>query len=184
MKRNLGIIKYRQAIRALMLICIPCILFCGACGTQHPSEVKPPAKEKDLVPVNRFLVKKNEQNIENFIARKGWTMHQTPTGLWYMIYEKGKGEAGSKGKTISFTYNSYLLDGSRCYSSDSLGVKSFKIGNGKVESGLEEAALLLHNGDRARLILPPHLAFGLLGDNNKIPPQSPLLYDLYITDLK
>jgi FKBP-type peptidyl-prolyl cis-trans isomerase len=76
------------------------------------------------------------------------------------------------------------LNGAKCYSSDSLGIKSFRIGSGHVESGLEEAALLLHEGDQARIILPPHLAYGMLGDNNKIPGQASILYDLMVLQIK
>jgi len=141
-------------------------------------------KQRDLVPVNKYLVKKSEQNIINFVQRKGWKMIETATGLWYAIYEHGKGTQGEKGKSISFSYTISLLDGSKCYSSDSLGIKSFRIGSGHVESGLEEASLLLREGDKARIIMPPHLAFGMLGDNNKIPGQSSILYDLTVLQIK
>jgi FKBP-type peptidyl-prolyl cis-trans isomerase FkpA len=141
-------------------------------------------QQRDLVPVNKYLVKKNQQNIVNFVNRKGWNMKETPTGLWFMIYENGHGNKGVQGKAISISYSISLLDGTICYSSDSLGMKSFKIGSGHVEAGLEEAALLLHEGDKARIIMPPHLAYGLLGDNNKIPAQSIILYDLTVVQIK
>jgi FKBP-type peptidyl-prolyl cis-trans isomerase FkpA len=142
------------------------------------------AQQRDLVPVNKYLVKKSEQNIINYIQRKGWDMKETQTGLWYMIYEHGKGKPGEKGKVISFLYELSLLDGQKCYSSDSLGIKSFRIGSGHVESGLEEAALILHEGDKARIIMPPHLAWGILGDNNKIPGQASILYELTVVEVK
>ena len=142
------------------------------------------SSKKDLVSVNKFLVKKNHQNIVNFVHRKGWDMKETSTGLWYMIYRHGAGKAAGSGEVVTFNYSISLLDGQFCYTSDSLGPKSFKIGNGHVESGLEEAILLLHEGDKARLIMPPHLAYGLPGDNNKIPPQSTILYDISVLHIK
>ena len=33
-------------------------------------------------------------------------------------------------------------------------------------------------GDKARLILPAHLAYGMGGDQSKIPPASALFYDV------
>lgn len=138
----------------------------------------------DLVPANKYLVKKNQQNIINYIRRKGWDMKVTSTGLWYMVYKQGNGIKGEKGKSISLRYSLSLLNGTTCYSSDSLGLKTFRIGSGGVESGLEEAVLLLHQGDMARIIMPPHLAYGLLGDNNKIPPQSTILYEITVESIK
>jgi FKBP-type peptidyl-prolyl cis-trans isomerase len=31
--------------------------------------------------------------------------------------------------------------------------------------------------------MPPHLAHGLLGDENKIPPRSVIVYDLHLIDV-
>jgi FKBP-type peptidyl-prolyl cis-trans isomerase len=111
-------------------------------------------------------------------------MKETSTGLWYMIYAHGSGVKAEKGNSISLRFSISLLDGNLCYSSDSLGLKKFLIGSGHVESGLEEAVLLLHQGDKARFILPPHLAYGLLGDNNKIPPGSAILYEITVEQIK
>jgi len=81
-------------------------------------------------------------------------------------------------------YKTWLINGNLIYSSDELGQKIFKIGKGGVESGLEEAILMMHVGDKARLVIPSHLAFGLLGDNNKIPPRSTVVYDIELVTLK
>jgi FKBP-type peptidyl-prolyl cis-trans isomerase len=54
------------------------------------------------------------------------------------------------------------------------------VGQGEVEPGLDEGIRLLHSGDKARFILPPHLAYGLIGDENKIPARSVIVYDLTV----
>jgi FKBP-type peptidyl-prolyl cis-trans isomerase len=51
-----------------------------------------------------------------------------------------------------------------------------------VERGLDEAMQLLKVGDRAKLILPSHLAFGLVGDDNCVPRKAILIYDVQIID--
>ncbi len=160
------------------------LVFCHCTHTQPSGSSPNIVQQRDLVPVNKYLVKKSEQNIANFVHRRGWEMKETSTGLWFMIYKHGSGKMAVKGKAISFSYSLSLLDGTKCYSSDSLGIKSFRIGSGHVESGLEEAALLLREGDMARIIIPPHLAYGMLGDNNKIPGQSSILYDLMVLEIK
>jgi FKBP-type peptidyl-prolyl cis-trans isomerase len=150
-------------------------------GTEKESHPSPGA---DLVKVNKYLVKKDQTTIANYIARRGWKMQQTQTGLWYMIFQHGEGTKARKGQNISLAYKEYLLDGTLCYSSDSLGIKNFCIGKGNVESGLEEGVLFLREGDKARFILPPHLAFGLLGDEKKIPARAIIIYEMEVIGVK
>jgi FKBP-type peptidyl-prolyl cis-trans isomerase len=76
-----------------------------------------------------------------------------------------------------------LLDGTLCYSSDSSGLESFIIDHDQVESGLHEGIKLLHEGDKAKFILPSHLAHGLIGDKDKIPRRSPIVYDIELIQL-
>ncbi len=131
-----------------------------------------------MVGVNRILVKKDMEKINAYISRHNWNMQQTASGLWYMIVEDGQGKTISTGETITLSYRVELLDGTLCYTSDSLGPKLFKTGQGGVESGLEEGVLLLKEGSKARFIIPPHLAHGLTGDGNRIPARAVIVYEV------
>ena len=131
-----------------------------------------------MVGVNRILVKKDSEKINAYISRHNWNMQQTASGLWYMIVENGQGKTITTGETITLNYRVELLDGTLCYTSDSLGPKQFKTGQGGVESGLEEGVLLLKEGSKARFIIPPHLAHGLTGDGNRIPARAVIVYEV------
>lgn len=139
-----------------------------------------PAQEKrfkeNLVKANRGLVTMDKERIESYVQRRNWDMETSKTGLWYEIYEHGNGPEATPGKIAHMRYQVSLLDGTVCYTSDSLGLLTFKITQGGVESGLEEAVLMMGVGDKGRFIMPPHLAHGLLGDENKIPPRSIIVY--------
>ncbi|MFC2102438.1 FKBP-type peptidyl-prolyl cis-trans isomerase [Bacteroidota bacterium] len=137
-----------------------------------------------LIDYNKRVVKTEDQQIEDFLQRYGWDVKQTSTGLRYLIYKKGSGRRGTVDMEVRFNYTIKLLNGMSVYSSDSLGEKSFILGHGRVESGLEEGMLLLREGDRAKFIIPSHLAFGLLGDQQKIPPGASLVYDVEILEFK
>ena len=136
--------------------------------------------------VNRELVEEDAQNIAAFAERKGWQMEKTESGLWYMIYEKGKGEKAETGRIATLEYTLSLMNGTICYSSEEFGPKEFRLGQGGVgvESGLEEGVLLLREGDKARLFLPPHLAHGLLGDGVCIPRRAVILYDVKLVRIR
>lgn len=171
----------RSGINYGNLILFIFLLIVAGCKNPAPEEnTKKPFTEDDLVRVNRYLVEKDHRAIRRFIERQGWKMQQTATGLWYEIIEHGHGPAGCTGCMAVLSYKVSLLDGTLCYSSGKDGLKEFIIGQGGVESGLEEAILLLHQGDSARLILPPYLAHGLTGDQNKIPGRASLVYELRV----
>lgn len=160
-------------------------LMCLACngGKTKEADNARSYKPEELVRVNKYLIDKDADIIKGYLKRRNWEMATSPTGLWYTIYEKGTGAAAESGKLASIKYKVWLLDGTLCYSSDQLGIKKFRIGKGGVEKGLEEGILLMHVGDKARFIMPPHLAQGLSGDEDKIPPRSIILYEVELVQI-
>ena len=137
-------------------------------------------KTEILLRVNREMVEEEAQAIEEYVEIQGWDMKKTESGLWYMIYSAGNGEKLTAGKIVTLEYNVSLLNGVVCYSSAEYGALSFKIGYGGVESGLEEGVLLLRVGDKARFIMPPHLAHGLIGDGDCIHMRAIIVYEVEI----
>jgi len=163
------------------------ILLLSSCGdTSQPAESTSNIRITDekLINYNREVIKSEDQKIEDFLTRYRWKMQTTPTGLRYLIYQQGRGVKSRVGLLARMNYELRLLNGQMIYSSDSLGPKEFVIGYGGVESGLEEAVLLLRQGDKAKIIIPAYLAYGLLGDQQKIPPGATLVYDMELIELK
>lgn len=140
--------------------------------------------EKSLETVNRYMVKTEKQDIENYIRRHGWKMEETGSGLRYEIFQRNDGEQAKEGLVAVLSYKTWLINGDLVYSSLTDGRKEFLIGKGGVESGLEEGILHMRVGEKARFILPAHLAFGLMGDDNKIPPRTAIVYELELINLK
>ncbi|MBN2613220.1 MAG: FKBP-type peptidyl-prolyl cis-trans isomerase [Bacteroidales bacterium] len=174
-----------KRLNKMMLILITLVIgFACRQNQERANKDGQPVTDDDLIRANRVLVKKDAAKIDAFVKRHNWDMQQTETGLWYMVYEKGNGEQTRTGDVAIIHYNISLLDGTECYSSGTRDPKEFKIGQGGVESGLEEGILLLRVGDKARFIMPPHLAHGLIGDNDKIPARAILLYEVELIALK
>ena len=154
-----------------------------AAGCNKTDQKGVPMSKESLIRANKGLVTIDKERIEAFAERHQWEMSTTETGLWYQIYEHGTGDSARNGLIASLKYTISLLDGTLCYTSDSTGEKTFLIGQGGVESGLEEGILLMRCGDKARFIMPPHLAHGLPGDNDKIPPRSTIVYQVELLNL-
>ena len=175
----------RSAIQFLIGVLLMSVLL--ACSGRQSPEKKSnkdiPNVEESLIKANKQAVKIENEQIDRFVERYQWTMEKTGSGLRYNIYENGTGEEAQMGKIATLKYEVRLITGDLIYSSDEDGLKEFLIGRGGVESGLEEGILLLRVGDRAKFIIPSHLGFGLLGDQDKVPPKSTLIYDIELISL-
>ena len=161
-------------------------LFFVACANDVPEKetIDYAAIEEQMLKINSQMVTLEDEGIKKFIDSRGWEMQETGTGLRWMFIENGNGEKVQTGQLASLEYKVYLLSGQLIYSSERRGIKSFKIGHGGVESGLEEGILFLKLGDKARFILPSHLAYGLQGDGQSIPQKASLLYEIELIELK
>lgn len=140
--------------------------------------------KEPLIDANKKRLKVENMKIEEYLKRRKWNMELTGSGLRYLIYEKGGGEQVDSGNTVVINYTVNLMDGTQCYSSDINGTKGFVTGKGEVEDGLDEGVLYMQTGDKAKFILPSHLAHGLMGDGDKVPSHSVLIYDVELIDIK
>ncbi len=150
----------------------------------HKTDIESKEFKEKLVDANKIYVKKESDEIDQYVKHKGWEMITTGSGLRYMITQKGKGAVPQTEQTVRLNFNVKLLDGTLCYSSDSTGVYEFIVDKSSVETGLHEGVKYLHVGDKATFILPSHLAYGLIGDEKKIPGRASVLYELELLSVK
>lgn len=136
--------------------------------------------KRSFVETNRYIRERNREYIMAFLNRTGWEMTETPTGLWMMILESGDGKVIEKDEVITYSYETRLINGTLCYSADTIKPKKIVVGKGNVEAGLEEGFLKLKEHSKARFILPPYLGHGNFGDGDKIPGSAILIIDVYI----
>ena len=159
------------------------LLLFASCSGQD-KKTKQNDTTEALTRMNRAHVGQESKIIDAFVAQKKFNVQRTGTGLRYEIYKNGTGAKPVAHDLIELKYKVYLLNGQLCYSSDSTGNTKFRIGEGKQIRGLEEGVMLMQQGDKAHLILPNHLAFGMIGDNNKIPPGQPVYFDIELISIK
>jgi FKBP-type peptidyl-prolyl cis-trans isomerase len=108
----------------------------------------------------------------------------TKDGLRYQILQEGAGPNPTEGSYVTVNYSGYMLNGDKFDSSvEREEPFTFRIGYHSVLEGWEEGVKLLNKGAKAKLILPPALAFGprMVG---KIPPNSTVVFDIEVLDIK
>lgn len=156
-----------------------------SCEEKPKNQTIPVSKgemKSSMETANRYLLAEEEEDIANYVKRHGMDVVSTGTGLRYQILKKGSDRLIGKGQEVCLEYELYSIAGDLIYSSEKDGVKKFVVGNGAVESGLDEAMAYLHYGDVAKVIIPFHLGYGLHGDDNKIPEYATLVYSIKIID--
>ncbi|MCH2234075.1 MAG: FKBP-type peptidyl-prolyl cis-trans isomerase [Crocinitomicaceae bacterium] len=130
--------------------------------------------------MNATFAQEENAEIDAFLERRpDWNMTETGTGLRYMVYYNS--ESGDSAKVDDIAHVRFeisLLDGTICYTSEENGSESFMVEKTDVESGLHEGIKFMKAGDKAKFILPSHMAHGLIGDTDKIPPLSTVIYDI------
>ncbi|MCC6489600.1 MAG: FKBP-type peptidyl-prolyl cis-trans isomerase [Candidatus Hydrogenedentes bacterium] len=105
-----------------------------------------------------------------------------PSGLQYLVVEEGSGETPKATDTVSTYYCGSLIDGTEfdhCCSHKEPA--QFPVDG--VIAGWTEALQLMHVGDKWRLFIPPHLAYGEKGAGRQIPPNSTLIFDLELLEI-
>ena len=166
-----------------LILMLLLVLF--SCDEKKPKQQLPVTKSEmknSMEKANRYLLNEEEEDIENYVKRHGLTMTSTSTGLRYQILKQVSEQKIEKGEQVTLEYELHSIAGDLIYSSENDGVKSFVVGEGTVESGLDEAMTYLHRGDVAKLIIPFHLAYGLHGDDDRIPEYATLVYTIKIID--
>jgi FKBP-type peptidyl-prolyl cis-trans isomerase len=136
--------------------------------------------KNDMADINRYIIQKDRERIQSYSERKGINIEESPTGLWFKVEKAGDGDFFKDNDRIVFEYDCSLLDGTGCYSSAELGPMEIILGRSELPAGLNEGLKLLKPGGAAIFIIPPFLAYGLIGDGKRIPPRATLVYNIRI----
>ncbi len=160
-------------------------LFLSSCNTENNQDhTKTFDKQKikqQFVVANQKLVTKENDEMDYYQKTHQMNFVKTSSGIRYFVYKSSsKGDSINEGDIIKINFKVSLLDGTQCYSSEKTGPREFTVAMEDIEDGVHMAVQYLKIGDKALVLIPSHLAHGLLGDQKKIPPQSPILYDLEI----
>jgi len=165
--------------KAPIILIAVIMVSCGGNERQPHRQPNVAETREMLQRINKVLVQQDREQILDYIKRNNLKeMKESPTGLFYSISGASSGPKVKKGDVVEYSYRVSLLDGTLCYQSKEEVPASFEVGHGGVASGLEEGILLMRQGQIAKFIMPPHLAYGLIGDSKQIPARSIVVYDV------
>ena len=171
--------------RGLFLFLTSLFVFLMACQTNREKEdingFNHEKVKQQFVKANQQVMVKENDEMDYYQKSHQMPFVKTKSGIRYYVYKAStKGDSIKNDDLVKINYTVSLLDATECYSSKNDGIKEFRVGMENIEDGLHKALLFLKSGDKALILIPSHLAHGLLGDSKKIPPQSPIVYDIEI----
>ena len=106
----------------------------------------------------------------------------TATGLFYVETTKGTGDSPAATDMVRVHYTGRLLDGTIFDSSVERGEPA-EFALNQVISGWTEGLQLMKKGGKATLLIPSALAYGAYGSGDRIPPYSPLVFEVELLDI-
>ncbi|NCC99301.1 MAG: hypothetical protein EOL95_06300 [Bacteroidia bacterium] len=170
-----------------ILLCL--LVICSACHRKMPPQIPSnqetiDTERQNMLIYNQLCIEAEQEDIKKFIDSSEYKMTYSDNGFWYYIIEKGNGKKVRNGQIVKIAYSLELLDGTVCYSTDKNRIKTFEVGKRKVEKGLDIAMPLFAENSEAVIIMPSHLAHGVVGDRKCIPARTPILYRIKILSVK
>lgn len=123
-------------------------------------------------------LKKSNEFLEENKTKKG--VVTLPSGLQYKVLKEGSGPVPQKNDKVSAHYTGKLVNGTIFDSSVQRGQPfSVNVGQGRVIKGWDEALLLMKQGSKWELYIPPDLGYGANPrPGSGIEPNDVLIFEL------
>lgn len=128
---------------------------------------------------------KNAQEGKKFLAdnAKKPDIITTKSGLQYQVLQQGAGKSPKLTSTVKVNYEGRLIDGTVFDSSIARNHPvEFKLN--QVISGWTEGVQTMKEGGKSRFFVPSNLAYGDVGAGDAIGPNSTLIFDIELLEVK
>lgn len=134
--------------------------------------------------------------LDKYIKDEDLKPETTPSGLKYVIDQKGSGPVAAAGDTVQANYTLTLVSGKIIDTTDPAKAKEsvtnspmrtyqpakFAIGAGGAIAGFEEGLKMLPKGSKAKLLIPSKLGYGEQGQA-PIGPFTPLVFEVEVINV-
>ena len=138
------------------------------------------------------------QMIADYVRDNGIAAKPNADGLYVIVKKRGNGPKVATGNEVAVNYTGRLLDGTMFDSSVESDAKEGDIhnpqrtyepltytqGRGQLIPGWEQGVEGQPEGSQLQLIIPSALGYGPRGAGQRIPPFSPLVFDIEIVSVK
>ena len=101
------------------------------------------------------------------------------------VLQEGDGEEAKEGRDVVVNYKGTLVNGNVFDSSYDRGEPfTFTLGQGQVIEGWDKGVLGMKVGEKRKLTIPHEMAYGERGAGSNIPPNSTLVFEVELLEVK
>ena len=141
--------------------------------------------QKDMQQKQLEDAKKAQATSDTFLTENGKKpgVKTTASGLQYLTTKEGSGKAPAANSMVKVHYTGKLVDGTVFDSSVERG-EPIEFPLNQVIPGWTEGLQLMKEGGKATLYIPSQLGYGQQGVPGTIPPNSTLIFDVELIEVK
>jgi len=134
----------------------------------------------------------DDKILQDYFTKNNIKATKTASGLYYVINKPGKGDNAKAGQLVSMNYIGKTIDGKQFDANVDENFQplkdkqlfTFPLGQGRVIKGWDEGVQLLNKGSKATLYVPSPLGYGPRGAGADIPPNTVLVFNVEVVDIK
>ena len=163
------------------------LLFLGLVSCLNPEPRKPIQRKTSFIDnvsieFNKQLNAKEETLFKLYMEADSLNVYNlSSNGFWYTFQNKsGNTNVPKTGDTIEYIYEISNLDNTIIYSSNEIGRIIYSVDKQEIIKGLQFGIKLMNEGDVVTFLFPSHLAYGFIGDQNRIEINQPLIYKVQL----
>tara|TARA_B100001250_G_C19345443_1_gene590942 strand:+ start:23 stop:556 length:534 start_codon:yes stop_codon:yes gene_type:complete len=176
-------------MQKIFLIINVLILF--SCNQNYQNQIMDSSSNQELdflIDFNKEIIQNEEDRIDSLLSHIDVPFIKHMTGVRLFVEKKKKNHNmyyPDEGDVVFVEYSCIIFDSFENLLYDNLlDTLSFKIGHSKQMKGLNYAIKLLQIGDKAKIIIPSYLGFGMSGYGKTVPPYSTLLLNVKLLNIK
>lgn len=129
--------------------------------------------------INEIQIKWIQQYIKN---DKNQVYKSNSHGFWYTFLKKStSAKKVSKGDKLIYQYNVFKLNDEYIYQSKN---DTYWVDKEPIIEGLYYGFKNLHEGDEVKFLFPSNVAFGVIGDHQKIGINEPIIIKVKLNKIK
>lgn len=172
------------------IILFPCAVLLANCSQQQarrPITQTSGTFMKESVDRNIKLIANEEALIDSVMRKHPERKYvATPKGYWYYYESENTKDTltPKKGDVAYFDYEIADLKGNVIYSEVELKPQTYLVDKQNILMGLRDGIKLMNKNEKVSFLFPSHLVHGYRGDNDRIPPNLPLVVTVSLRDFK
>ena len=142
---------------------------------------------KESVNRNKKLIANEEASIEELMKKHPERKYiASPKGYWYYYEQENTKDTltPKRGDVAYFDYEIADLNGNIIYSEVELKPQTYLVDKQNILMGLRDGIKMMNKNEKVSFLFPSHLGHGYRGDNDRIPPNLPLVVTVSLHDFK